>query len=219
MKDRAGLRQERRARDYETFRGSQTGLSPKQVEAEVTALWLKCDSGAEFLAALEENGYILCRGDRRDFCIIDPAGDVHSLARRITGVRAADLRQRMADIDRESLFTVAEASARADAWGESGSQAARAIQEAAMEKQARAFIHAMKQGQAASRDEWERQGWDYRPWSPLERTAYQYGRAVKDVAWAGQDAYWQAVIGGKPRSEADKLAELMWGGREHEPER
>jgi len=31
--------------------------------------------------------------------------------------------------------------------------------------------------------------------------------------------YWQAFIGGKPRTEADKLAELMWGEKEPERER
>jgi hypothetical protein len=219
VKDRDVSRPERHAKDFETFRGSRTGLSPEQVQEEVTALWFKSDSGASFRAALEGQGYILCRGDRRDFCIVDPAGDVHSLARRISGVRAAELRERMVDIDKAILPSVEQASAQANAWGESESAAARAVQEAAMEKESRAFAYAMKQGQEASRDEWELEGWNYRPWSPAERAAYQYGQAVKNVARAGQDAYWQAFVGGKPRSEADKLAEVMWGGKEHEPER
>ena len=42
---------------------------------------------------------------------------------------------------------------------------------------------------------------------------------VKDMARAGQDAYWQAFIGGKPRTEADKLHDLMWGKGEPERER
>jgi hypothetical protein len=216
VKDRQGPRPERRARDFEGFRAVQTGLSADQVKAEVTALWHGCDSGAAFRAALEANGYILCRGDRRDFCIIDPAGDEHSLARRISGVKTAELRERMADIDREALPTVAEGRTLADAWnGES--EAARAVQERAMDKQARAFAYAMKHGAAEARDAQEREGWDYAPWSPLEKAAHEYGQGVKDVARAGQDAYWQAFIGGKPRTEADKLAELMWG--EKEPER
>jgi hypothetical protein len=219
VKDRSEPRPERRAKDFEGFRGSQTGLTPDQVQAEVTALWLKCDSGAAFRAALEAHGYILCRGDRRDFCIIDPAGDEHSLARRIAGVNAAELRERMADIDRNGLPTVAEGRGLATAWGESESAAARTVQEAAMDKQGRGFVYALKEGQAASRDAQEREGWEYAPWSPLERAAHEYGQAVKNVARAGQDAYWQAVIGGKPRTEADKLAELMWGEKEPEPER
>ena len=85
VKDREGPRPIRRARDWEGLRGSQSGLTPEQVTQEVTALWERCDSGAAFKTALEERGYMLCRGDRRDFCIIDPAGDDHSLARRIRG--------------------------------------------------------------------------------------------------------------------------------------
>jgi hypothetical protein len=53
----------------------------------------------------------------------------------------------------------------------------------------------------------------------MERAAQEYGNAVKDVARAGQDAYWQAFIGGKPRTEADKLHDLMWGKKEPELER
>jgi hypothetical protein len=197
----------------------QTGLTPDQVREQVTAIWLKCDSGAAFRQALEAEGYILCRGDRRDFCIIDPAGDEHSLARRIVGVRAAEVRERLADIDRDGLPTVAEGRGRASAWGDCDSAAARIVQETEMDKQARAFVYAMKHGTAASPDAQEREGWDYAPCSPLEQAAQHYGQAVKDVARAGQDAYWQAFVGGKPRTEADKLAELMWGGREKEPER
>lgn len=83
VKDRETPRPERRSKNFEGFRGVKSGLTPDQVKAEVTALWERTDSGASFMAALTENGYILCRGDRRDFCIVDPAGDEHSLARRV----------------------------------------------------------------------------------------------------------------------------------------
>ena len=91
------------------FRAQDTGLDPRAITAEVTELWQSADSGRAFAAALEERGYILAKGDRRDFCIIDQAGDEHSLARRISGARAADVRARMVDIDRDSLPSVAEA--------------------------------------------------------------------------------------------------------------
>jgi hypothetical protein len=209
---------ERRAKDFEGFRGRSSGLDPRAIQAEVTALWHESDSGAAFKAALEQRGYILCRGDRRDFVIVDPAGDEHSLARRISGAKAADVRERLADIDRETLPSVAEARIAADAWsGETA--AARAVQESEMDKQARAFVYAMRQEHAHSTDAREREGWDYAPWSPFDHAAYEYGQAVKDVARAGQDFYWQAFIGGKPRTDADKLHDLMWGKGEREFER
>jgi len=108
VKDRGAPRPARRPRDWEGFRGSKGGASPDDVKAEVTALWNEAGSGAEFRAALAQRGYLLCKGDRRDFCIIDAQGNDHSLARRIDGARAADVRERMADIDRDGLPTVAQ---------------------------------------------------------------------------------------------------------------
>jgi hypothetical protein len=228
IKDREGPRPERRAKDWEGFRGEQTGLDPLEVRRQVSALWHESDSGAAFKAALESNGYILCKGDRRDFCIVDPAGDEHSLARRISGVKAAEVRERMQDIDREALPTVAQARARADAWGNADSEAARAVRWAETEKRLQPFRRAIEgEGNIkavdapklpAGADWWEKEQATAR-WSPLEQAAHQYGGAVKDVARAGQDAYWQAVIGGKPRTEADKLHDLMWGeGKEKGPD-
>jgi len=108
VRDREKERPERGPKNWETFRGHGSGIDPKEVKEEVTALWNAADSGSAFAAALADHGYILCRGDRRDFCIVDPAGNEHSLARRIDGVRAAAIRARMADIDRDALPTVAE---------------------------------------------------------------------------------------------------------------
>ena len=53
---------------------------------------------------------MLARGDRRDFVVIDRAGDDHSLARRL-GVKVAEVRARMADLDPASLPSVNEAKA------------------------------------------------------------------------------------------------------------
>ena len=83
------------------------------MKAEVTELWNAADSARAFAAALEERGYVLCKGDRRDFCIIDPAGNEHSLARRIAGAKASDIRSRMAAIGRDALPSVAQGRAQA----------------------------------------------------------------------------------------------------------
>jgi hypothetical protein len=109
VKDRDTPRPERRARDWEGFRGSKTGIAPDDVKAEVTGLWNESASGAAFRASLAEGGYLLCKGDRRDFCIIDREGNDHSLARRIDGAKARDIREVLADIDRDALPTVTQA--------------------------------------------------------------------------------------------------------------
>lgn len=217
VKDREGPRPARRARDWEGLRGSQSGLTPELVTRDVTALWLQCDSGPALKAALEERGYVLCRGDRRDFCIIDPAGDDHSLARRIQGARAADVRERLKDIDASSLPSVAEGRELADAWA-GRSEAARAVQEKEMERNAREWLQAAREKGVMHVNDYERDGWVEPPLSGLEKAARQYGQGVKDVARGLQDAYWQSFVGGKPKTEADKLHDVMWGEKDKEPE-
>jgi hypothetical protein len=88
-----------------------SGRDPRGVKAEVTGLWQRTDSGKAFAAALEERGYTLCPGDRRDFVIVDRQGEVYSLAKCVDGARAKDVRARMADIDRGSLLSIADARA------------------------------------------------------------------------------------------------------------
>ena len=94
----------------EMERGKRSGFDPRQITAEVSALWNDSKNGAEFKAALEERGYLLARGDKRDFLLVDLAGDHHNLTRR-TGARAVDVRAKLADIERESLQTVDQAKA------------------------------------------------------------------------------------------------------------
>jgi hypothetical protein len=96
---------------WEIRAAERSGIDPADVKAELTDLWRSTDSGRAFAAAIEQHGYVLAKGDRRDFCIIDQAGDVHSLARRLDGVTAADVRERMVDVDREALPSVADARA------------------------------------------------------------------------------------------------------------
>ena len=94
-------------KQYEYVRSKQSKIHPKEVEAELTALWHQADSGPALAAAIAEHGYILAEG-KRGLCIVDPAGHEHSLARRC-GVRVKEADSRMADIDRDALPTVEEA--------------------------------------------------------------------------------------------------------------
>ena len=101
-----------RFQNYETFKASQgRSLDPHEVKAEITALWQQSDSGIAFQAAVEEKGYLLARGDRRDFVVIDETGHIHSLGRRIEGSKAADIRAKMSDLDPSTLMGAQEASA------------------------------------------------------------------------------------------------------------
>ena len=104
-------RPERTPSHKEHQQAERTGISPKEAREHITALWRRTDSGASFQAALEQSGWTLARGDRRDFVVIDPKGATHSLARRIDGAKAKDVRARMADVDMKRLPSVAEGKA------------------------------------------------------------------------------------------------------------
>ena len=109
----------------EMQQGARTGITPQAARAHITNLWQQSDTGAAFAKALEDSGWILARGDRRDFVAVDPKGGVHSLARRIEGAKVKDVRARLVDLDMSALPSVAEARAMQRAR-----QRARAPQEA-----------------------------------------------------------------------------------------
>lgn len=83
----------------------------KARKAQVTALYQQAETGLAFKAALEDAGYTLARGDKRDFVLLDEAARVHSLGRQVQGVRAKELREFMVDIDPNLLPSVKEARA------------------------------------------------------------------------------------------------------------
>ena len=132
----------------EMQQGARTGISPEAARAHITSLWRQSDTGAAFAKALEDSGWILARGDRRDFVAVDPKGGVHSLARRIEGAKVRDVRARLVDLDLSALPSVAEARAMQRAR-----QRARAPQEAAR-------MQPPHRGGDRHRD---RRGWSHRP--------------------------------------------------------
>lgn len=109
MESRAADMQQRSTRSNS---GPSSGPSSRaDIAADATAVWASTDTGKAFRAGIEERGYILARGDRRDFLLIDGDAKPHSLARLIDGARAADVRARLADLDINQLPDVAEARA------------------------------------------------------------------------------------------------------------
>ncbi len=88
-----------------------TGIDPRERKEAITALYHQSDSPQALVSALEENGYRLARGDRRDFVIVDEQGEVHSLARQIKDVTSKDLRAFMSEIDPQTMPTIEEAKA------------------------------------------------------------------------------------------------------------
>ena len=104
-------RPERTPSHKEMQQGARTGVSPKEASAHLTATWQRADSGKAFEQALAESGWLLARGDRRDFVAIDPKGGTHSLSRRIEGATAKVVKARFADLELSQLPSVADARA------------------------------------------------------------------------------------------------------------
>jgi hypothetical protein len=108
--ERDGVERPERTLSYqERQQAERVGIDIEALTATITELWRTTDTGRAFVAALESQGLRLAIGDRRAFVVIDAAGAVHSLARRIEGVRTATLRERMRDVDLAALPSVAEA--------------------------------------------------------------------------------------------------------------
>ncbi len=96
----------------EQRQAERSGLTPAAAKAIVTEMWRQTATGQDFRHRVEAEGFILARGDRRDFVLVDKAGEIHGLTRRIEGARAKDVRDRMADIDAAELPDAMEARRR-----------------------------------------------------------------------------------------------------------
>ncbi len=94
----------------EKAQSDETGIAPGQRRVEITEAFRRSDSAEAFRAALQEKGYVLARGDKRDFVVIDRFGKVHSLARQIDGVRTRELKVKLTSIA-EQVAGVDEAKA------------------------------------------------------------------------------------------------------------
>jgi hypothetical protein len=86
-----------------------TGISPEQRRAEITACYEQADNAQGFINALEQKGYMLARGDRRGFVVVDRFGAPHSLTRYVKGHKAKDMKAKLADVTPEQLPSVAQA--------------------------------------------------------------------------------------------------------------
>jgi hypothetical protein len=110
--ERDGIpRPKRTPSQAEMQQADRTKLTPRDVTEQITGIWRGTDTGQAFADGLWRAGYVLARGDRRDFVVIDPRGGTHSLARRIEGARVKDVRERLADLDPRDFPSVIEAKA------------------------------------------------------------------------------------------------------------
>jgi hypothetical protein len=94
-------------KEFEHARRLGTDLA--SIREAIRACWDSADNGGSFMAALEAHGLVLTRGERRDFVVVDHAGGMHALSKRITGMTAAQIRARLADLDPATLPSISQA--------------------------------------------------------------------------------------------------------------
>lgn len=63
-----------------------TKIDVEQVKADLQLAYQRTENGWEFLQAIASQGYMLAKGDRRDYVVLDSTGNVHSPRRRLGGL-------------------------------------------------------------------------------------------------------------------------------------
>jgi hypothetical protein len=69
----------------------------------ITKAWSESADARTFIAALEKEGYYIARGDNHSNVVVDLSKDVHSLTRQIDGVKAKEIKARLAALPAEEL--------------------------------------------------------------------------------------------------------------------
>jgi hypothetical protein len=80
-----------------------TGIAKEERMRDIRQAWDQSDNALALVRALEERGYLLARGDRRGYVVVDRGGDIHSLSRQLTGIKSKDIKERLKDHPAERL--------------------------------------------------------------------------------------------------------------------
>lgn len=82
---------------------AQSGLSREERRAVITQCYRQADSPQAFVHALEAAGFMLARGSKRVFVVVDTAGHIHALARQIDGAKTRDVKKKLEGLALSSL--------------------------------------------------------------------------------------------------------------------
>ncbi len=95
----------------EEQQAKRTGMSVDERKEQITALRAQADTAQAFKNALEDAGYVLAKGDKRGFVLVDGEGEVFSLSKFVTDIKGKEYNAFMEPIDRATLPSVNEAKA------------------------------------------------------------------------------------------------------------
>ena len=97
-----------RLHEKEQAIATRLGKDPEEIKATIQRCYRDAANGQELQASLLEQGMVLAKGERREFLVVDGDGVYYGLG-RVTGERAKAVREKLQDIDRLALPSVAEA--------------------------------------------------------------------------------------------------------------
>ena len=95
----------------EQKQAQRTDMTFDERKEQITALRQSADNAQAFKNALEETGYVLAKGDRRGFVVVDEEGEVFSLSKHVGDLKDKAFKEFMSPIDRDQLPSVDEAKA------------------------------------------------------------------------------------------------------------
>lgn len=85
------------------------GTDKDEIRNTIRACWDQSDCGRSCEGALAHEGMMLAQGDRRGLVVIDHAGGIHALGKRILNVNKSQILDRLADLDINELPSVQQA--------------------------------------------------------------------------------------------------------------
>lgn len=85
------------------------GVDVHKIRETIRACYDRSDCGQSFKAALEHEAVTLAQGDRRDYLAVYEGGGYLNLGKKLLGATAAQVRNKLVDIDREKLPTLDQA--------------------------------------------------------------------------------------------------------------
>ncbi len=111
VEPKKGKDEKSRTSEHDRHQAASSGMSREDRVQQITNLYRQSDGAGAFVSALDQSGYIVARGDRRDFVIVDEGNRVFSLPRYIEGVKTKDVRKFMKNIELGTLPSVEVAKA------------------------------------------------------------------------------------------------------------
>ena len=97
------------AKKNEQQQAQRLGTNKDEIRNTIRACWEHSDCGRSFEAALAHEGMILTLGDRRNLVVVDQAGGLHALGKRILDVNKSQILARLADLDLSELPNLKQA--------------------------------------------------------------------------------------------------------------